>query len=630
MPRAWGRRGTVVLACAALCLITVFAYADAGWAEVTFRLLTDGLLALLWLAAAYGIGSLVPLPRSAVPLHVVTRIATGLGAMSLLTLGLGLAGAMNRASAFALLGVGLALTVWRAAGSRATAFASARDWWHAPAGWSWLWSAAIPLLAIAIVAAFVPPGVLWGAEEPNGYDVVEYHLQIPREWYEAGGITGLHHNVFSYFPFNVEMQFLLAMHVRGGPWAGMYLAQLMHVGYVAVAVFAIHAVARSMGGNGAIAGVCAAATPWLAMLAPIAYNEGGLLLYGTLAIGWTLHALRDPQRSVAAMAIAGAMAGFACGVKLTAVPMLLLPLPAMLVVIAAVRRESVGRALTASIAFAAIGVLVFSPWLVRNLSWTGNPVFPEAQSVFGRGHFTEAQSERWTAAHSPRADQQGFAARVKAGWEQIAKDARFGFVLFPLALVCAGCVYRRTDTWLLLGMLGLLLAIWLSFTHLQGRFFVLAVPVAALLIAQLRGHMTIAGGAIAVVLALVGLGVMHARLTVWLNEKQLAPLLGFEGLSQFMTPEVAAKLPADAPLALVGDAKAFCYQRPMSRLRYRTVFDVGPGEDAIAAWIGDAVDPSTAILVDPSELARFERTYRNLPPIPPDVLQRGQPYLLTR
>jgi hypothetical protein len=81
---------------------------------------------------------------------------------------------------------------------------------------------------------------------------------------------------------------------------------------------------------------------------------------------------------------------------------------------------------------------------------------------------------------------------------------------------------------------------------------------------------------------------------------------------------------------LVGDAKAFCYQRPMSRLRYRTVFDVGPGEDAIAAWIGDAVDPSTAILVDPSELARFERTYRNLPPIPPDVLQRGQPYLLWR
>ena len=33
---------------------------------------------------------------------------------------------------------------------------------------------------------------------------------------------------FSYFPFGVEMHYLLAMHLAGGPWRGMYLAQLMH------------------------------------------------------------------------------------------------------------------------------------------------------------------------------------------------------------------------------------------------------------------------------------------------------------------------------------------------------------------------------------------------------------------
>src|SRR5688572_9892959 len=264
---AWNRRGTVALACAALCLVTILVYAGAGWAEVTFRLLTDGVLLVAWLAAAYGIGSLVPLPKSAGPMRGVTRIATGLGVMSLATLGLGLGGAMNRVSAVALLVVGIAITIGRVLQSRGTASATVREWWHAPAGWSWLWLAAMPFLAMAIVAAFVPPGVLWG-DEPNGYDVVEYHLQIPREWYEAGRITGLHHNVFSYFPFNVEMQFLMAMHVRGGPWAGMYLAQLMHVGYVALSVAAVYAAARSIGGNTAgatVAGVCAAATPWLAL-----------------------------------------------------------------------------------------------------------------------------------------------------------------------------------------------------------------------------------------------------------------------------------------------------------------------------------------------------------------------------
>ena len=57
---------------------------------------------------------------------------------------------------------------------------------------------------------------------PSGYDVVEYHLQVPREWLELGRITPLHHNVFSFFPFNVEDSqiTLLAMNLHAGPWAG--------------------------------------------------------------------------------------------------------------------------------------------------------------------------------------------------------------------------------------------------------------------------------------------------------------------------------------------------------------------------------------------------------------------------
>ncbi len=99
-------------------------------------------------------------------------------------------------------------------------------WLAEPAGWGFAWIATAAVAGVVMLAAFFPPGVLWG-DEPNGYDVVEYHLQVPREWYEAGRIIPLHHNVFSYFPFNVEMQYLLAMDLHGawGPWAGMYLAQ---------------------------------------------------------------------------------------------------------------------------------------------------------------------------------------------------------------------------------------------------------------------------------------------------------------------------------------------------------------------------------------------------------------------
>jgi hypothetical protein len=488
-------------------------------------------------------------------------------------------------------------------------------------------------LALACAASMALPGLLWNMfGDPLGYDVVEYHLQVPREWYEAGRIAPLHHNAFSFFPFNVEMQFLLAMHLRGAPWAGMYLAQLMHAGYVALAVAAVCAVARATGGNGAIAGVCAAASPWLVMLAPLAYNEGGLLLYGALAIGWTLIALRERERRVAAMTVAGAMAGLACGVKLTGGPMLLLPLPIALIAIAIVRRDAPAKAFAAAVLFLAVGVATFSPWLVRNLAWAGNPVFPEEQALLGRGHFSEAQSERWKAAHSPREDQRSIGARVRAGWDQIVVDGRFGYAMIPFALVCAALAYRRPETWLLIALLALLAVFWLGFTHLQGRFFVLAVPLAALLIAQVQGRLAIAtGAAAAAVLAVIGLAVVHPRASSFLHEKGLAGALGVEALGGFMTPQIVKDVPADATLVLVGDAKAFYYQRPMARLRYRTVFDVTDDADWLTAWAGPAArDTNTVVLVDPGEVSRFARTYRRLPPAPPDVLQHGEPYVLPR
>ena len=88
------------------------------------------------------------------------------------------------------------------------------------------------------------PGLLWKPGEPHGYDVVEYHLQAPREWYEAGRIVPLRHNAFSFFPFNVEMHYLLAMHLEGGPYKGMYLCQLMHLAMMVLVVLATWAFAR--------------------------------------------------------------------------------------------------------------------------------------------------------------------------------------------------------------------------------------------------------------------------------------------------------------------------------------------------------------------------------------------------
>jgi len=91
------------------------------------------------------------------------------------------------------------------------------------------------------------------------------------------------------------------------------------------------------------------------------------------------------------------------------------------------------------------------------------------------------------------------------------------------------------------------------------------------------------------------------------------------------------QLQADATLILVGDARAFWYPIPMSRLRYKTVFDVAgaPGENLVDAWTDSLGDRRRAwIWIDPLELERFSRTYHPLPPLPSELAQRDRPFMM--
>ena len=487
---------------AALSLVGVALYAGENVSLALITLFQSIIYLALWLASAAGWGA--PIVRWATRgmkpdplLTATTTLAAGLGVIGLGVLLGGLTGFVNAAFGWTLLAIGWALgvalyAVHRGAAKPVKPLATAAEP-KPDARWNWVWLCIVPTLAIVLVASLAPAGWLWKPEEPHGYDVVEYHLQIPREWLEAGQIIPLRHNAFSFFPFGVEMHYLLAMQIQGGAWKGMHLAQLMHAAMTALSVAAAYGVAKQLGcGRAAttIATLALATTPWLAQLAPIGFNEGGLLLFGTLALGWMLIAvgqLNDasagaPSRLFRRFALAGAMAGFACGVKLTAGPLVLAAAPIMTLAVA--RRSAFRRSLAGAAVFSVVGLIVFSPWLVKNIAWCGNPVFPEATSLFGSAHFTEPQVQRWKAAHAPRPDQQSFTGRVSAFASEVLAGWQFGYVALPLAALAIGFTWRRRQTWFLTGLLLLHGVFWIGFTHLQGRFFVLALPIAALLIAE--------------------------------------------------------------------------------------------------------------------------------------------------
>lgn len=620
----------VVLATLALVMLAV----REAWPVAVSLMLTDGLLAGAWAVAMWGIGRFL-LPRAWLdgacgPLRVATATAAGIGGTSFLLLGLGLCGWLNGSVAWAILLAGLAST----ASALVYELRAGRQLRFGVSPGTWLWLSAAPASAVLIAAPAVLPGVLWG-DEPHGYDVLSYHLQIPREWFEAGRVITLSNNVFSFFPLSMELHALLAMHLRGGPWAGMYVAQYMHAMTIPLTAIAAYGAVRPAFGSTAatIAAVLALATPWMPMVGTVMYNEGLLGLFATLAFAWATRAgdADAPDRNAdarRAILIVGVMAGLAYGAKMTALAVVFAPVAFMISAGGGRWRD---RAVRAAL-FLVVSLVVACPWMLRAAGASGgNPLFPLAAGVFSRGAFSEAQVQRWNAAHAPRDDQQTLVARGRALWDQVLVDWRFGYALLPAALVATALGLRDRRRRAVGAAVFAQVVIWIGFTHLQGRFLTATIPLAAIAVA-----LAPAGVARLVLAGVAGAGALAGG-AVLLARVAAVPVGAFgvndtEALWE-LHPDAVASVVRDGsrPVALAGDARAFWWPLPKAMLHYRTVFDVDvrEGESLIEAWTRGA-PPDAAVVVDPNELRRLVATYRGLGPPPADVEGRDAPFLLGR
>jgi 4-amino-4-deoxy-L-arabinose transferase-like glycosyltransferase len=400
--------------------------------------------------------------------RLLAAAGLGLGATALLVLGLGVLGILYRG-----VWIGL-LIVFAAVGLLQLRSIKWRNGDGSEGGddkaWmKWLWLGAMAFGALALLAGTMPPGTLW-PEEGNGYDVLEYHLGVPREYLEAGRVSYLPHNIYSNFPFNVEMLYLLAMVLHGEAVGAALTANLLNVMLGMLAVAAVWLAGREYGrGSGVIAGLMAASCPFIVYLSGVAYVENGMLMFAALGVAAMLRAGRLPSRKDARSlveetapassrchtdgrisqhhtsrwaggcrwaALAGVFAGLACGCKYTAIPAVLVPLGLASLGCGLARRP---RNPALPVVFLLAATVTFAPWLIKNVVMTGNPVFPLARGVFGEraGVWNDDGAARWHEGHLPAPEDRPWPRRLGRLWSEVLGSKLFGPVLV-LALVAGG------------------------------------------------------------------------------------------------------------------------------------------------------------------------------------------------
>jgi hypothetical protein len=483
--------------------------AGLRWATVAaayWTLLVSAPLAGAYLLAGVGLGRLARPLIGPSPHALWLSAAVGVGLMLLLSHLAGLLGALSGPAgtwaAWAIVGVGLALFV----DDLARGGLRPETWPVAPA---WILSAA-PAVALMLVAAASPPGWLW-ASEKGGFDVLSYHLQLPREWADGAGIRPLAHNVYSFLPSYMESAYThMAAMTRplagagepaliGGAGVGLLACQVLHAGMgMLTALLVGRAVAAMLGmrrpdtpvGAGAspsvpnplapapsvlpavVAGAFALSVPWAIVVGSMAYNELAVTAMGAGALLAAMDADAAPWRRGA---LCGLLVGLACSAKPTAALLVAPWAGAVLLGMMPARRWPAACA-----AGALAAVLAMAPWMARNAAAAGgNPLFPFAASILGADGWTAEQVARYARAHAP--DSAGLSLLLSRD-RGIAHEQ--WSIVFPLAAAAlgAGAWYVRTRrvASLLAAGSAVSIALWLALTHGQSRFLVpLLVPIAA-------------------------------------------------------------------------------------------------------------------------------------------------------
>ncbi|HCD34184.1 MAG TPA: hypothetical protein DER01_17365, partial [Phycisphaerales bacterium] len=384
----------------------------ARFSGVIFQLFTHlPLLGLVW-AAALGYGLLISRLAFGKP-HISLRLASGLGLIGLAWVNWFFAavGLLNMILAWGLIGIGVVLAITLFFLRQRTRIEPPKS---LPISAS-AWLVICPMIGLAIVACCCPPGTLWKVEA-FGYDVTSYHLQLPKEWMKLGQLRGLDHNVYSYFPSLMEGMYLLCGQLMGSVYRAIYLCQMLHFSMAILAAMQLAQLAskwiKPFAAN--LTGAALIAMPWTLIVGSMAYNEMFVTAMGTTALLLLFDETRKAKPSVI---LSGICVGGATFAKLTAGPMLALPMAVM--VLCKANAQSDRRRWHVVLLALAAG-LMLSPYFARNFMQSGNPVFPFAANILGSGHWSESDVDRWNKGHH---NDKPMSERIKAlNWQWLGNQ----------------------------------------------------------------------------------------------------------------------------------------------------------------------------------------------------------------
>jgi hypothetical protein len=350
----------------------------------------------------------------------------------------------------------------------------------------WLWLGA-PFVLVILLGGMLPP---------VEFDVREYHLQAPKEFFqqEQGRIDFLPHNLYGNMALGTEMLSLLGMVIARDWWLGALVGKTVIAAFAPLGALALLAAGRRFLSPtaGIVAALVYISTPWIVQVSTTGYVEGAFACYLLLALYAVLLWQRGPRSSdpgeapgrggsgLSRLIVAGYLAGGAVSAKYPGVLFVVLPLTAWIL---AVQLRTQWRKAWQPLAVFCLAVVVgCGLWFGKNWVLTGNPTYPLMYNLFGGKTWTAEKNQYWNRVHQPH-DFSPAALRTDLA-RVVLRSEWLSPALVPLAALALLARRDRRDRRLLAALLlyfGFVIAAWWVLALRIDRYWVPGLPLVALL-----------------------------------------------------------------------------------------------------------------------------------------------------
>ncbi len=233
--------------------------------------------------------------------------------------------------------------------------------------WGLFFAGILFLLIISIgILASVPP---------VSKDALVHHLAIPKLYLKHGSVYEIPSLPFSYYPMNLDLLYMIPLY-----FGNDILPKFIHFAFALLTGWLIYDYLRQRMNTiySLLGAILFLSIPITVKLSITVYTDLGLVFFSTASLLFLLKWLEMGFR-LKFLILSAIFTGLAMGTKyngLITFFLLSLFVPLIQARYAPDDTHRFFRSVSYGVLFMVIALILFSPWMLRNIVWTSNPIFP--------------------------------------------------------------------------------------------------------------------------------------------------------------------------------------------------------------------------------------------------------------